>query len=208
MASMTRSVLARGYASAAASIKPPVQLTSLSGTYATSTYLAAAKKSSKDLDSLAKDLLALEKKLKDDPKTADFLSNPTLSVDERTKVINSLAPSASSPILSNLLQVLASNGRLSIFPHIITDFATLMSAHRGELVVTVTSAEPLGSSEMKRLEKALKGSQLAQGKELKLVNKVHEGIMGGLQVDFGDKTIDLSASSRVTKFGAALAESI
>jgi F-type H+-transporting ATPase subunit O len=54
--------------------QPPVQLTSLSGTYATSTYLAAAKKSSKDLDSLAKDLLALEKKLKDDPKTADFLS--------------------------------------------------------------------------------------------------------------------------------------
>jgi F-type H+-transporting ATPase subunit O len=80
-----------------------------------------------------------------------------------------------------------------------------MSAHRGELVVTVTSAEPLGSSEMKRLEKALKGSQVAQGKELKVVNKVNESILGGLQVDFGDKTIDLSASSRVTKFGAALA---
>ncbi|KAJ9111388.1 hypothetical protein QFC19_001156 [Naganishia cerealis] len=131
--------------------------------------------------------------------------NPTLSDAERKKIISTLAPSSSSPILSNLLQVLASNGRLPIFPSIITDFATLMSAHRGELVVTVTSAEPLGSSEMKRLEKALKGSQLAQGKELKIVNKVNEGILGGLQIDFGDKTIDLSASSRVTKFGAALA---
>lgn len=120
-------------------------------------------------------------------------------------MIDSLAPSSSSPILSNLLQVLASNGRLSLFPSIITDFSTLMSAHRGELVVTVTSAEPLGSSEMKRLEKALKASNAAQGKELRVVNKVNEGILGGLQVDFGDKTIDLSASSRVTKFGAALA---
>lgn len=120
-------------------------------------------------------------------------------------MIDSLAPSSSaSPILSNLLKVLASNGRLSLFPSIITDFATLMSAHRGELVVTITSAEPLGSGEMKRLEKALKASQAAQGKDLKLVNKVNEGILGGLQVDFGDKTIDLSASSRVTKFGAAL----
>jgi F-type H+-transporting ATPase subunit O len=129
-----------------------------------------------------------------------------LSDVERKKVIDSLAPSSSaSPILSNLLQVLASNGRLSLFPAIITDFSTLMSAHRGELVVTITSAEPLGSSEMKRLEKALKASQVAQDKDLKLVNKVNEGILGGLQVDFGDKTIDLSASSRVTKFGAALA---
>lgn len=54
--------------------QPPVQLTSLSGTYATSTYLAAAKKSSKELDGVAKDLQALEKKLKEDAKTADFLS--------------------------------------------------------------------------------------------------------------------------------------
>lgn len=96
MASMTRSLLARGYATAAAvkvcpnprptlpenltpllplwNAQPPVQLTSLSGTYATSTYLAAAKKSSKELDGVAKDLQALEKKLKEDAKTADFLS--------------------------------------------------------------------------------------------------------------------------------------
>ncbi|KAJ9114532.1 hypothetical protein QFC20_001405 [Naganishia adeliensis] len=205
MATMTRSLLARGYASAAASVK----LTSLSGTYATSTYLAAARKSSKELDAVAKDLQGLEKRLKEDAQVKDFLKNPTLTDVERKKVIDSLAPSSSaSPILSNLLKVLASNGRLSLFPSIITDFATLMSAHRGELVVTITSAEPLGSGEMKRLEKALKASQAAQGKDLKLVNKVNEGILGGLQVDFGDKTIDLSASSRVTKFGAALTESI
>ncbi|KAI5454191.1 ATP synthase F0 subcomplex subunit OSCP atp5 [Naganishia albida] len=208
MASITRSVLARGYASAAASVKPPVQLTSLSGTYATSTYLAAARKSAKELDAVARDLQGLEKRLKEDAQVKDFLKNPTLSDAERQKVISSLAPSSASPILSNLLSVLASNGRLSLFPSIITDFSTLMSAHRGELVVTITSAEPLGAAEMKRLEKALRASQAAQGKDLKLVNKVNEGILGGLQVDFGDKTIDLSASSRVTKFGAALAESI
>jgi F-type H+-transporting ATPase subunit O len=52
----------------------PVQITSLSGTYATSTYLAAAKKSSKELESVSAGLQAIEKKLKEDSKVADQLS--------------------------------------------------------------------------------------------------------------------------------------
>ena len=46
----------------------------MTGTYATSTYLAALKKSPKELDALVKDVAALEKKLKDDAKTSQFLS--------------------------------------------------------------------------------------------------------------------------------------
>jgi F-type H+-transporting ATPase subunit O len=82
-----------------------------------------------------------------------------------------------------------------------------MAAHRGQLVVTVTSAEPLaqGGAEMKRLEKALKGTKIAAGKELKLVNRVNPSILGGLEIDFGEQTIDLSASSKVNKFNTALA---
>jgi hypothetical protein len=54
--------------------QPPVQLNSLTGTYATSTYLAALKKSPKELDALVKDISALEKKFKDDVKISQFLS--------------------------------------------------------------------------------------------------------------------------------------
>ena len=58
---------------------------------------------------------------------------------------------------------------------------------------------------MKRLEKALKGTKIAAGKELKLVNRVNPSILGGLEIDFGEQTIDLSASSKVNKFNTALA---
>jgi F-type H+-transporting ATPase subunit O len=51
----------------------PLQLNSLTGTYATSTYLAALKKSSKDLEALAKDIQAFDKKIKDDSKVAAFI---------------------------------------------------------------------------------------------------------------------------------------
>lgn len=54
-------------------IQPPVQINSLTGTYATSTYLAALKKSPKDLESLAKDIEAFDKKIKEDEKVAAFI---------------------------------------------------------------------------------------------------------------------------------------
>lgn len=81
-----------------------------------------------------------------------------------------------------------------------------MAAYRGELEVVVTSAEPLDSKSLNRLDKALKGTEIAQGKTLKVVNRVgrcvralagmrvlihsqvNDSVLGGLLVDFGDKT--------------------
>lgn len=48
----------------------PIQLNSLTGTYATSAYLAALKKSSKDLEGLSKDIESFASKLKSDEKLA------------------------------------------------------------------------------------------------------------------------------------------
>ncbi|RXK38540.1 ATP synthase F1, delta subunit [Tremella mesenterica] len=205
MASVMRSVIRRGYATAASTVKAPIQLNSLTGTYATSTYLAAIRKSTQELEKLAKDIEAFEKKLASDAKVAAFMENPTLSASDRAKVLPTLVPSGSSPILLNLLGVLSENGRLTSATKVFQDFQSLMSAYRGELEVVVTSAEPLDSKTMSRLDKALKDTQAAKGKILKITNKVQPSVLGGLLVDFGDKTIDLSASSKVTRFNAALA---
>jgi hypothetical protein len=62
-----------GYIEQQLTIQPPIQLNSLTGTYATSTYLAALKKGPKDLESLAKDVEAFDKKIKEDDKVASFI---------------------------------------------------------------------------------------------------------------------------------------
>jgi F-type H+-transporting ATPase subunit O len=55
-----------------------------------------------------------------------------------------------------------------------------MSAYRGELEVIVTSAEPLDGKATQRIEKALKGTEIVQGKTLKVVNRVcHYSIKAG-----------------------------
>ncbi|AAW43205.1 hypothetical protein CNBD3070 [Cryptococcus deneoformans B-3501A] len=208
MPAIARQLLARGYATAATAVKAPLQLNSLTGTYATSTYLAALKKSPKELEALAKDVEAFDRKIRDDAKVAAFIQNPTLSASERAAALSSVVPSGASPILSNLLSVLSENGRLSSAPKVFADFHSLMAAYRGELEVVVTSAEPLDSKSLSRLDKALKGTEIAQGKTLKVVNRVNASVLGGLLVDFGDKTIDLSASSKVNRFNAALTQGV
>ena len=98
--------------------------------------------------------------------------NPTLSAAERNTALSGLVPSGSSPILLNLLSVLSENGRLSSAPRVFQDFHSLMAAYRGELEVEVTSAEALDRTAMQRVDKALKATQMAQGKTLKIVNRV------------------------------------
>lgn len=92
MPAIARQLLARGYATAATAVKvrmsahraahahapqAPLQLNSLTGTYATSTYLAALKKSPKDLEALAKDVEAFDRKIKEDAKVAAFIRTCT-----------------------------------------------------------------------------------------------------------------------------------
>jgi F-type H+-transporting ATPase subunit O len=47
-----------------------------------------------------------------------------------------------------------------------------------------------------------------KGSKVMLVNKVDPQIMGGLVIEIGEKTIDLSVLSRLTKLNNLLTESV
>ncbi|KAH9814885.1 OSCP/delta subunit of ATPase [Melampsora americana] len=204
----------RGYATAASkSVLPPVQLQGLSGKYASALYTATAKKDVKLLSTVEKDVTSVQKILTGagGASIKEFLQNPTLQSAERKKGISNMLsklPSAPNEMTQNLLSVLAENGRLYETEKVIEDFLTLMSAHRGEITITITSAQPLDSALQSRLESSLKKSTTAQGKTVKIKNNVNASVMGGLVVDFGDKTIDMSVSSRVNKLNGLLSESV
>ena len=112
--------------------------------------------------------------------------NPTLSANERSKALSTILPSSSSPILLNLLTVLSENGRLASAEKVFADFNSLIAAYRGELEVIVTSAEPLDSKSLSRIEKALKGTQAAEGKTLRVTNRV--SLVCGSSVFDGERT--------------------
>ncbi|KAF9071093.1 OSCP/delta subunit of ATPase [Rhodocollybia butyracea] len=185
--------------------------------YSNAVYNAALAKSPQTLAKVHSELANFSATLKQNKDINTFVHNPTLSANDRAaglasvfKTIDSASKKEPvSDITKNLLTVLSENGRLAEIEGVVEGVNELVAQYNGELNVTVTSAAPLPKDILSRLESTLKQSQTAQkAKTLKVTNKVNPSVLGGVVVDFGDKTIDLSAQSRVTKLNAALQQSV
>lgn len=71
------------------------------------------------------------------------------------------------------------------------------------------SYQPLDNKTLTRLESAVSKSQyVSQGQKLKVVSKVNPEIRGGLIVEIGDRTIDLSVSSKMAKMNKLLKDTL
>ncbi|EPS44982.1 hypothetical protein H072_940 [Dactylellina haptotyla CBS 200.50] len=201
---------ARTYATAA-DTKPPVALYGIDGTYASSLYIASAKTST--LDTVDKSLKSLKTILDKDPKLITVISSPTLTPADKSFLITEIqkaVPGASGDKnFKNLLEVLAENNRLGLLGGIAEKFAVLMGAHRGEIEATITSAQALDTKTISRLEAAIgKSKFIQQGQKLKVVNKVNPDVLGGLVVEVGDRTIDLSVSAKIAKLNKLLTDAL
>ncbi|GKZ17043.1 ATP synthase F0 subcomplex subunit OSCP atp5 [Aspergillus brasiliensis] len=200
----------RTYATPAQDVKPPVSLFGVDGTYATALYTASAK--SANLDQTSKALASLGQTLKADRKLTTILSAPTLTAADKQQIVQELQKVAGGAdkgdILKNFLATLAENNRLGLLEGICDKFSTLMGAHRGEIELNITSAQELDTKTVNRLEKAVAKSEFSQGKKLKVVTKVDPELVGGLVVEIGDRTIDLSVSSKIAKLNKALTDAL
>ncbi|KAK1639506.1 ATP synthase F1 [Colletotrichum phormii] len=209
---LARAPAVRTYAAAAATeaVKPPVAVFGLDGTYATALYTAASKTSS--LDPTAKALATLDAIFAKDQKLTTVLAAPTLTAEDKAAIVAELTKqtgAGSQETVKNFLAALAENNRLGLLPGITQKFAEIMSAARGEVELTVTSATQLDNKTLNRLENSIaKSSYVGQGKKLKVTNNVNPDIVGGLIVEIGDRTIDLSVSGKIAKLNKLLTDTL
>ncbi|OAD76395.1 ATP synthase F0 subcomplex subunit OSCP ATP5 [Phycomyces blakesleeanus NRRL 1555(-)] len=200
--------LARGYAAPAKTVKVPVTLFGLNGRYATALYSAAARQNA--LDAVEKDLKALDALVVKDKGVQAFLENPTINRKVKLDGINALLSKAGKPseVTKNLFETLSENGRLDQTTKVISSFAELMSAHRNELSLVITSTKELDKATLNKIAESLQKSGLSEGKKLLVSNKVKADILGGLLVEIGDKSIDLTVSTRLAKLNKLVTDSI
>ncbi|KAM6476206.1 ATP synthase delta subunit-domain-containing protein [Trichoderma sp. SZMC 28011] len=199
----------RTFAAAASEPKAPIAVFGLDGTYATALYTAASKTST--LDATAKELAKLGGILDKDAKLAGILSAPTLTPADKSAIVAELVKQAgaSGATLKNFLDTLAENNRLGLLKGVTEKFGQIIAAARGEVEMTVTSAQALDPKTLSRLETAVaKSSYVGQGKKLKVTNAVNPEIVGGLIVEVGDRTIDLSVSARIAKMNKLLTDNL
>ena len=167
----------------------------LGGRYASALYSAATK--NKTLDAVEKELSQFQQSIKTDAKLKEFIVNPTLKRNLKADALRQVATQAKlSPTTSNLLGLMAENGRLDKLEAVINAFKIMMSAHRGEVTCEVVTAKPLDQTQRQNLEAALK-KFLKANETLQLTAKVDPSLMGGMVVSIGDKYVDMSVASKV-----------
>ncbi|KZT59219.1 ATP synthase subunit 5 [Calocera cornea HHB12733] len=179
--------------------------------YANAAYNAALKASPATLSKVQTDLTGIVAALPQSQQLVELVHNPTLSAQDRKKGLEAVFAQRkdTDKITRNLLEVLSDNGRLGELEEVTHEYTELVSKYKGELEVIVTTDKPAGQDILKRIEAAMKASELGKkAKSLKMINKINPGILGGLIVEFGDRTIDLSVSNRVNKLNALISESV
>uniref|UniRef100_A0A1A8LAE5 ATP synthase peripheral stalk subunit OSCP, mitochondrial n=1 Tax=Nothobranchius pienaari TaxID=704102 RepID=A0A1A8LAE5_9TELE len=181
---------------AAKLVKPPIQVYGVEGRYATALFSAASKQSK--LDQVEQELGKVSTMIKD-PKMSSIVMNPHVKRSIKQKAFSdALTKAKVSPITVNLINVLADNGRLTLTSDVINAFGRMMSAHRGEVICSVTTAQTLDEANLTELKMALKGF-LQKGETIKLETKTDPSILGGMIVSIGDKYVDMSTKTKIQK---------
>jgi F-type H+-transporting ATPase subunit delta len=173
---------------------------SLQGRYASALYELAVEK--KAVSAVESDLEKLGAAVKASSDLSALIRNPRLGRDATAKAIGGVGKLLKvSTLTSNFLGVLAGNGRLSALPKVVTAFATIAAAARGEVTAEVTSAHPLSAAQLKALEAKLKARE---GKAVKVKASVDKDLLGGLVVKIGSRQIDSSIRTRLNSLAQAM----
>ncbi|XP_071773073.1 ATP synthase peripheral stalk subunit OSCP, mitochondrial-like [Centroberyx gerrardi] len=184
-------------------VKPPIQVYGVEGRYATALFSAASKQNK--LDQVEQELGKVSGLIKD-PKLSGIVMNPHVKRNIKQKTFtDALVKAKLSPITVNLINVLADNGRLTLTADVISAFGKMMSAHRGEVICSVTTAQPLDEANLADLKVALKGF-LQKGETIKLETKSDPSILGGMIVSIGDKYVDMSTKTKIQKITKLIRE--
>nr|CAD2196569.1 unnamed protein product [Meloidogyne enterolobii] len=193
-------------ASALQVIRPPVQVSGIEGKYASALYSSGMKE--KSLDKIEKDLSQLKVLYDTNNDFKLFVENPILNKQKKADAIQAvLKNQGMSKTVQNFFVLLTESGRLVKLSSIINSFETIMRAHRNELQVEVTSAEPLNKKQEQSLRTAL-ASFANAGQELNISFGVKPSLIGGMVVTIDDKYVDLSMASKIKKMEALLEKSI
>ena len=136
-----------------------------------------------------------------DAAMSDMIGNPSIEREKITDIIIDVCGDTLNDRGKNFVKVLAENGRLNVAVEIAQGY----EEHRAEAEKTVeaevTSAFPLSDIQITSVKDALKKRL---GREVNLVTKIDETIVGGAIIRAGDLVIDGSVSGQLEKLTNSL----
>ncbi len=147
------------------------------------------------------DMLQLLAAVTSDDIMQGMIANPNI---ERSQVVDIILDVCGDKLTNegrNFVKVLAENHRLDIVSEIAERYEEQRAEAEKTIQAEVTSAFPLSDAQ---IEKMTAGLKKRLGREVSLVTKVDESIVGGAVIRAGDLVIDGSVSGQLEKLANTL----
>ena len=123
----------------------------------------------------------------------NLLGSPDVHLAEKVNVVREVL-AQESPLLQNLLALLALRQHLRLAPGILEEYQRLANAALGIEIAQVLTAVPLEPEE--RAHIAARLSQMVD-REVRIQSQVDPSILGGFVARLGDRLIDGSTRARI-----------
>ena len=157
---------------------------------------------SKKVSDIEKDFSDLAKMIESSIDLQHLIRSPLLNQSQQQASIDAIAKKARfTTLTSNFLKTLVDNRRLNILEAAMDVFAQEISKRRGEIVVSVETAQALTAAQEKSLQSALKKET---GSNVVLDTKVTPEILGGIVVTIGSQRIDDSVARKLERLKATM----
>ncbi|MEE9384785.1 MAG: ATP synthase F1 subunit delta [Nannocystaceae bacterium] len=126
----------------------------------------------------------------------DVLTGAHHALSQRKAVVSEVAHKlAIDPVVERLLALLVTRGRIHGLEQIVRQYAELADLQAGRVRATVRSARPLEPAILLDLKQAF---ARATGKQVELETEVDPELIGGLQTEIGQYTIDFSVRNTLS----------
>lgn len=139
------------------------------------------------LDLFLEQLETISSVYKNNEDLSMFLNHPTITVEEKIKVIENIFKKNIDEDIMKLIDLLVENNRINEVVLVFENFKRLVQEHKGIKIAYATTAVKMSKEEVKSLE-----SKLSAKYNLKVIveNSIDESIIGGVYLKIDDEVID------------------
>jgi F-type H+-transporting ATPase subunit delta len=136
-----------------------------------------------------------------DEQLRQFADNPKVGASQVFEVVTGAAQTALDPKVSNLLQTVIDNGRLSALPEITAQFTALVNSQSGSSDAVIYSAFAIDAAGLADVVATL---EKRFARKLNARVEIDTDLIGGIRVVVGDEVLDTSVKARLEQMKVAL----
>ena len=176
------------------------EVSGLAGRFGTALFELAVEQ--KVLDAVAADLVGIKQLLQESSDLRRLVLSPAFSRDDQSRAMNAILDcGGASDLTRRFVGLLAQKRRLFVLDKVITMFARLTAAHRGEVAAEVVSAAPLSAD---RIDSVTRTLAKIIGGQVAVETRVDKRLIGGLVVRVGSRMVDSSLRTKLQRLQLAM----